>query len=445
MKCFQWVARFACGALIAVFLIASASAQQGLVLSGVGPINRAMGGAATAAPIDAAGAIHWNPASISGLCRSEVTFGMEMILPDTEVSSSVNANSFLPPMPPLPGVPATDLAGSTSGESGVTPVPMVAMVHKPENSRWTYGLGMYGVAGFKVNYPARTDNPILSPQFAQGGLGFGQVNAEAEILQIVPTLSYAVTDRLSIGFAPTVSLARVAVDPLFFAPVNGAGIYPPGRGTRQAWGGGAQVGAYYIGPTGWHLGASIKSPQWFEDVRFFTDDGAGGSNVTKVKLDYPMIVSLGTAYSGFERWLLAVDLRYIDYVNTDGFRESGFNQDGSITGLGYRNTFVVSTGAQFKVNECFYLRAGYVFNENAVRDSDTFFNVPSPLIIQHTVSVGASVHLNDRIILSGVYLHAFENEVTGQYNLPGVGPVPGTEVSSKVSADALGLGMTVRY
>ena len=41
---------------------------QGIALSGVGPVNRSMGGAATAAPIDAAGALMWNPASISGLC-----------------------------------------------------------------------------------------------------------------------------------------------------------------------------------------------------------------------------------------------------------------------------------------------------------------------------------------------------------------------------------------
>ena len=43
-----------------------ARAQFGLALSGVGPINRSMGGAAVAAPIDAAGAFFWNPATISG-------------------------------------------------------------------------------------------------------------------------------------------------------------------------------------------------------------------------------------------------------------------------------------------------------------------------------------------------------------------------------------------
>ena len=52
-----------------------ARAQFGMAVSGVGPINRSMGGAAVAAPIDSAGAIYWNPATISGLGRSEMEFG----------------------------------------------------------------------------------------------------------------------------------------------------------------------------------------------------------------------------------------------------------------------------------------------------------------------------------------------------------------------------------
>ena len=80
---------------------------QGIALSGVGPVNRAMGGAATALPIDAMGAIHWNPASIGGLENSEVAFGMELLLPTETLSSSVAPDAY------GAGIPATFLAGST--------------------------------------------------------------------------------------------------------------------------------------------------------------------------------------------------------------------------------------------------------------------------------------------------------------------------------------------
>lgn len=411
--------------------LATVAHAQGLALTGVGPVNRSMGGAATAAPLDAAGALHWNPASISGLPSSEVAFGLELLLVDAELSSSFPT-------------PLGTLSGSDGGEPGVAPIPMVALVHKPCHSRWTYGLGMYGVAGFRSNYPAspNLENPILSPQAADGGLGLGAVFAEAEILQIAPAVSYALTERLSVGVAPTINLARVAADPLVLAPPDAEGRYLSGRGTRWAWGAGIQAGVYYIGPAGWHWGLSVKSPQWFEDFRFKTQDG----QVAKVDIDYPLIVSLGGAYSGWQRWLLAYDVRFFDYANTPGLGNEGYGASGELRGLGWQSIMSVHTGVQYKVSECLYLRAGYVFQQNPVNDSESFFNVASPLIVEHVGSVGASYALARNVILSVAYIHGFQNEVEGPYVLPDpVGPVPGSSVSSRVAAYALSVGFTVRY
>jgi long-chain fatty acid transport protein len=74
-----------------------------------------------------------------------------------------------------------------------------------------------------------------------------------------------------------------------------------------------------------------------------------------------------------------------------------------------------------------------------------FFNVASPLIIQHIISTGFSYNLTQNLIFSAAYLHGFENETTGPIVLPGVGAVPGTSVASKISADALVAGFTLRY
>jgi len=51
----------------------SAVFGQGIFLTGVGAVNRSMGGASTAAPIDPMGAIHWNPATISGFQCNEIS------------------------------------------------------------------------------------------------------------------------------------------------------------------------------------------------------------------------------------------------------------------------------------------------------------------------------------------------------------------------------------
>ena len=97
----------------------------------------------------------------------------------------------------------------------------------------------------------------------------GPLFSEACFLQLAPTVAYAITDRLALGVAPTLTMGKVCVDPLGFAPPTNGG-YPPGKGTRYHWGGGAQAGIYYIGQCGWHWGLTIKSPQWFEDFRFHT-------------------------------------------------------------------------------------------------------------------------------------------------------------------------------
>jgi long-chain fatty acid transport protein len=411
---------------------------QGIALGGCGPVNRAMGGAATAAPIDAAGALLWNPASISGLTCSEMMIGLELLLPTEEVSSSVGP-----------------FAGSTRGEPGIAPIPCMALVHKCEGSPWTFGLGMFGIAGFNVNYPASNllapgGNPVLSPN-PPAGLGCGRVYSEAQYLQIIPTASYAMTDQLSIGVGPTLTLAKLVVDPDPLAtpnpallPPNGS-VYPPGSGTRYSWGGGFQVGVYYIADNAWHLGFTFKSPQWFEPTRVQTTDAAGNPREESATFDYPMILSLGLAYSGIEDWLFACDVRYFDYERAQGFGDpAAYDATGKVTGLGWKSVMSVHTGVQYHATERLYLRGGYQWNDNPIASEDTFFNVAAPLIVGHIVSAGFSYHLTCNLILSAAYLHGFENTSTGPFVVP-TGPVPGYSVTSKISADALGLGLTLRY
>ena len=437
----------AVGSTLLILLAAQAVHAQGIALSGVGPVNRAMGGAGTAAPIDAAGAIHWNPASISGLERSEIIFGLELLMPTERLSSAIEPGALGGGFPPV------RLSGSDGGEPGVSPIPSVALVHKSEDSPWTYGLGIFGIAGFRVNYPSSAANPVLMPQNnVPGGFGgLGRIAAEAEYLQIAPTASYAITEKLSVGFAPTVTLGQLAVDPLFFADPDdadgsGASTYPPGGGSRYHWGAGFQVGVYYITDNCWHLGFSLKSPQWFEPIRFKTENEIGLPRSESVNFDYPMILSLGTAYRGFQDWLFACDVRYFDYRNTAGFGDpAAFDANGRVTGLGWDSVFSVHTGVQYRASDRLYLRVGYQFNDNPIGSSDTFFNVASPLTIQHVVSTGFSWYLTDNLSLSLAYLHGFESRSVGPIAVPGIGAIPGTSVASEISADALSLGFALQY
>ena len=211
------------GVLLAGILATGPLAMgQGIALRGVSPVNESMAGASTACPIDSAGALHWNPATISGLPCSDISFGMELILPTTTLSSRCGPFS-----------------GSDQSEPGVSPVPSMAFVHKCDDSRWTYGVGLFGIGGSSVNYPASLTNPILMAQ----PHGLGDLAANVDIYQIVPTVSYQCTEHLSIGFAPTITMARLFATPLFLGPQIAPETWPAGVGTRYAWGGGFQLGA----------------------------------------------------------------------------------------------------------------------------------------------------------------------------------------------------------
>src|SRR5262249_7844378 len=99
------------GLLFSLVVIAAtavpARAQYGLLCSGAGPVNRAMAGASVATAADASGGLFWNPATISGLDRSEMDFGLEVLDPRARATSSVPAGALGPfAGPPVP------LAGS---------------------------------------------------------------------------------------------------------------------------------------------------------------------------------------------------------------------------------------------------------------------------------------------------------------------------------------------
>lgn len=425
--------------ICAMGFTASSVSADGFLINGSGPINRSMGGTAVAAPLDGIGSLYWNPATSSALPNS-MDFGLEILMPRTTVSSTLPANLF------GPGVPPVAINGSTRDDNGVFPMPSVGLIYRPDDSLLTFGLGAFPVGGFGVNYSSSLGtNPILTAP----PLGLGAVFTEFQVLQITPTVAAKITDRLSIGIGPIVDVALLRTDPgFFFAPddANGDGAftYPRATHTRTTWGGGFQVGAYFTLDNGWQFGASYKSPQWFENFQYQSADELGLPRPLTLELEFPPIYSLGIGYSGFERWLFAIDFRYVDFEHVDRLRNSGFDATGAVRGLGWRSTFGLSAGAQFELTECISLRGGYSFCENPIPDEQSTFNVPSPLVSQHILYVGASCRVTQALTFSVAYAHAFENSIEGELVTP-FGAIPGSSVRNSTTVDTVIVGATVRF
>jgi long-chain fatty acid transport protein len=386
-----------------------------------------MAGAGVAAPLDAGGAIHWNPASLSGLEQSEFMIGVELLQLDTHLTST----SLTPGTPP---------SGSTRSDSGLSALPSVAVAFKPCDSRWSYGLGLFAIGGFGVNYPGDVNNPILSP-----ALRGGAVYSKLSVLQLVPTAAFQVTDRLSIGLAPTVSMIEVNLDPNYLASPNPLG-YPSATHARTHWGLGFQAGLYYETDRQWRLGASYKSPQWTEELTFYDSNPISGPETLRLNVDYPGIISAGAAYYGIPGVVWAIDFRYVDYANTELFgHDTGFDAANAFTGLGWRSVFSISTGIQYQLTEAISLRCGYLYTQNPIRDEEAFYNIAAPALYEHIISLGATLRLTCRTSLSIAYLRAFENSIQG-FVPPETGiPEGAVSVGTTQAINALVAGLQVRF
>lgn len=411
-------------AVLLSLLVGSQAAAQGTIMQSSGPVNRSMGGASVAAPIDSIGALYWNPATISGMQYSETAFGLDLLFANHTVGSSIGPFS-----------------GSTEADCGVFPIPNIGWIHHTQNPALTLGFGVNTVAGFGTNLPADPNNPVLAP--APSGLG--KITSNALFLQLAPVVSWALRDNFSIAAGPTITTARVDLEPFVLDSANSNGTYAAGNGTRYHWGGGFQLGTYYIHNDDWRYGASLRSPTWMEQFEYNAEDETGMPRTLRADLDLPLIFSLGTSYSGVDDWLLALDVRYLDYENTDGFGDRAtFDSTGRLTGLDYSSVLAVAFGVQREVSERLTLRGGYTYNQNPTRHGETMYTLAAPLIYQHMLSTGASLNFSERLSGNLAYSYDFENTRSGPIVLPGIGAVPGSSVSSTMDAHFLSFGLTVR-
>jgi long-chain fatty acid transport protein len=426
--------------LVAVCAIPLTSAgQSGHVLNGVGPVDQAMSGAGMAYPQEVSAALHWNPASISALPGSAVGISTQLLFPTTTLSSTVNQGAFGPFGPPI------TLSGETSSTAGPFPIPSLGFVYRPETSRLALGLNAFGVGGFGVEYELDPTNPILTPQ-APNGLGFGALNSQYFLFQVAPTVAYEISDGFSVGISPTLDIAILEVNPFPGAnpdDANGDGFpsYPDGPSSTTT-GFGIQAGVHYSDPSGIHVGASFKSVQAFSSFDFDSEDESGNARTFQFELDYPMIISAGVAYTGIDKLMIAGDIRYIDFENTDGFDTAQYGPTGAVTGFGWNSIVVFAAGLQYEVAERLPLRVGFSTAGAPIDDENSFFNVASPALVQHRVSAGASYGFSDKVMASLALQYGLAGEVDGPWVTP-AGANPGTSVSSELSTFFVALGVQI--
>lgn len=391
-------------------------AGNGHVLHGIGAVNSAMGGAGVALPNDALGTLHLNPALLADMEGSHFEFSAEYNKAKNAVESQVGP-----------------FAGRTEEAGDTALVPAFAWTHRKDGSRFAYGMGFLGMAGFGADYPQDPTNPLLAPQ----PQGFGRVYSNYQLMRVPTSLAWKLNDAFSLGVSLNVARSALTASPAGFAAPDCSGpagpCFVPSVNADSAWGFGASVGVRYaINPT-FALGAAYNSEIDFEDFEWNSAVANpnlptfGRSRAIKLQLNFPATFVAGVAITPGDKLAIALDGKVINYEDTEGFAET----------LGFEDINVIALGVQYKATERFTLRAGYNKSDNPIPAERTFFTVATPAIFEDHYTVGLGLQATDNMELNVAYYQVPENRISGPFVSPVIGPVPGTRVTTEMAMESV--------
>lgn len=400
-----------------------AAGLNGHFLHGAGATSSALGGAGTGLPTDVLNALNNNPALLCAVEGTEAELGVELIYGAPEVDSS-----------------AGPFSGSTEDDTGLQPIPAFGLGRHTPGKKVAFGMGAIGLAGFTTDYPQDPTNPVLAPQ----PFGFGRVSSEYSYLKVPFTIAYQATPKLALGASLVFGYAQLSANAApFAAPDCGPnGCFYPVADKKGAYGQGLQVGLFYQATPEWSVGAAYSSEVSFEDFEYNSAHANpalpnfGTVRSFDFNVDSPAIASVGLGWRPDPDWSIGLDVRWIGYDGVDGLGTFGFNPDGSIQGFGWDDITVYALGVEYRPSPKLALRAGYNKSESPIVSARALASLPAPAVFEQLVSVGAGIDLGGGLALDLGYYHDFEGEVSGPLFGP-AGPIPGTSITQRNSADSV--------
>ncbi|MCD6543472.1 MAG: OmpA family protein [Flavobacteriaceae bacterium] len=178
----------------------------------------------------------------------------------------------------------------------------------------------------------------------------------------------------------------------------------------------------------------------------------GETGTNSFTMGVPAIYSVGLGYSkGIID--LALDYRYVDYANTDGFEKTGWTQYGAVEGFGWESISIVSAGLQLKAIKKVPLRFGYTYSTNPINEELVFYSTPATAIIAHAFQFGFSILFSDAFSLDAVYHYGMsDGETEGKMLNPmmaspsnPLGAMENTRVAYDMNTQLFMLGLDFKF
>ncbi len=428
-------------------------------LEGYGPISRAMGGAATAFNVGAAGMMT-NPATLSLMAPgSEFHLGLDLISTDLNVKDQATGESVS--------------SGNHARNRGPYLAPELAYTN--QNGALTLGVGAFAQGGLGTEYG---NNSFLSR--AAGGLNTGLENSSRLLVLSIPfAASYQVTDTLAVGGSIDAMWQGLNLDLLLGAAqvgsligsgrVNGSllpvlGGLPDLRGAHfsltknellasgvESWGFGGRLGMTYKMSPNTRIGVSYAMESRLNDLEgratLTAIDGVAGQiplqgHIKLRDFQMPAKLDLGLSHRLNGQWMVAVDVSKVFWENAMKDINVGFVSDSGQTldiqlPQNHKDQTILALGAAYQTGN-WTLRGGVRLATQALR-SETLFAV-IPATPRKHISAGFSYAFSKVSSLDFAYSHALK-ESMGNASLPNTA----NPIQTTHSQNNLILGYTYRF
>ena len=430
-------------ALVAAAPLA-AQATDGYFANGYGMKSSGMGGAAVAVAQEPFGGAV-NPGAMSML-GNEWQFGVSWFQPLREASRTGSFQAGI------------DGAVGSESRSFFIPEFGVNWKYRPDLA---FGVTVYGNGGMNTDYPGGQ----ISVQSACGSIrqgqgapynllcGSGSLGVDLMQLIIAPYASWEFMKGQSIGIAPLIAYQRFEAKGL--QAFEGFSTSPgnvTNNGHDSSWGVGVRFG--YMGQLTDAIAVGVtyasKISGGFDKYKGIFAEGGG--------FDIPSSFSAGIAVRPTPQWLLAFDFERIWYDDALSVHNPGaliFNCAQGQTnaclggsngaGFGWQNVNVFKIGAQYMLNDSWTLRAGYNHTQNPIGPDNVTFNIIAPGVVQNQWSMGTTYRIDRQSEVTGSFMFAQHNEVTGPSLLIGFGAPPTTTETIGMKQYLVGLAYSRKF
>ncbi len=376
----------------------SAFATDGYFAHGFGARHKALGGAGVADGNDAtSGAL--NPAGLVHLKRDEFSMSVSAFSPRRKYSQTGATRTA--PFFSAPGSSAT-----IKSDKNWFAVPNMAYAKRTTGNPFfdVFGFSVVGNGGMNTQYPG-----------SAGGIGvFGKGEAGINLEQAIISVSFAKKiGSLSVGISPAVVRQTFRARGL-----QGFGVAD--RGTDVSWGYGLRAGVEWAVTPSMRIGLAGNTKYYMQ--RF---DKYAGLFAERGDFDIPASIQAGIAVDLTPTLTIMADYKRIWYGSVKSISNPSanifFNGPGNPlnlgpsngAGFGWKDVDVIKLGVEWNTSNALTLRAGYSYNTSPINSKDVTFNILAPATVQHHITAGAELALNNNWSLELEGMYAPEKTITG--------------------------------